>query len=82
MSAKKPENVLIYTTPTCVFCKAVKEYLTEHNVEYKEVDVAADAAAAEEMISKSGQMGVPVTMIDDQIIVGFNKPKFDQILAG
>lgn len=79
--AKQPENVTVYSTPTCVFCKAVKEYLTEHKIDYKEVDVSTDANAAQEMIDKSGQMGVPVTVIDDQIVVGFNKPKLDQILA-
>lgn len=73
--------VIVYTTPTCHFCGAVKEYLKNKNVPYKEVNVQADPAAADEMIKKSGQMGVPVIDIDDQIVIGFNKPKLDELLA-
>lgn len=79
MSSDNP--VIVYTTPTCHFCNAVKEYLTEKKVEYKEINVQADAQAADEMIKKSGQMGVPVIDIDDQIVIGFNKPKLDELLA-
>lgn len=74
-------KVIVYTTPTCHFCGAVKEYLTEKKIEYKEVNVQADPQAADDMIRKSGQMGVPVIDIDDQIVVGFNKPKLDELLA-
>ncbi len=70
-------NVTIYTTPTCVYCKMAKEFFGKHNVEYSEKNVAADMAAREEMISKSGQMGVPVINIDGQYVVGFN----EQVLA-
>ncbi len=74
-------KVIVYTTPTCHFCGAVKEYLTEKKVAYKEINVQADAQAADDMIRKSGQMGVPVIDIDDQIVVGFNKPKLDELLT-
>ncbi len=73
--------VIVYTTPTCHFCGAVKEYLKDKKVAYKEVNVQADPAAADEMIKKSGQMGVPVIDIDDQIVIGFNKPKLDELLT-
>lgn len=67
------KSVTVYTTPTCPYCKMAKEYLKENNVPFKEIDVAADHKAAEEMIHKSGQMGVPVIEIDGKIIVGFDK---------
>lgn len=73
-------KVTIYTTPTCVYCKMTKAFFKEHNVAYEEKDVSTDAAAREEMIAKSNQMGVPVIDIDDQIIVGFNKEKLSKLL--
>lgn len=66
-------QVTIYTTPTCSFCKMTKTFFQEHNVQYTEKDVSADLVAQEEMIKKSGQLGVPVIDIDGQIIVGFEK---------
>ena len=75
------KKVLIYTTPTCPYCQQIKEYLKEKNIEYEEIDVAADSAKAQEMIDKSGQMGVPVVLIDDQVIIGFDKEKIDKTLS-
>lgn len=67
-------KVIIYSTPTCVYCNAAKAFFREKNVAYTEHNVAADAKKRTEMIEKSGQMGVPVIDIDGQFIVGFNKP--------
>lgn len=78
---KKSEKVIIYTTPTCVFCKHVKAYLDEKDIAFEEVNVLADPAKAQEMIDKSQQMGVPVTDIHGKIIVGFDKPKLDAAVA-
>jgi len=75
------KNVTIYTTPTCGFCKAAKAYFKENNVEYSEKDVTQDMAAQEEMMTKSGQLGVPVIDIDGTVIVGFDKPKVAQELG-
>lgn len=75
------KKVLIYTTPTCPYCQQTKEYLKEKNIAYEEVDVAADSVKAQEMIDKSGQMGVPVVMIDDEVIIGFDKEKIDKTLG-
>ena len=72
--------VKIFSTPTCVYCITLKKFLKEHNIEYKDIDVAQDKDALKEMIEKSGQMGVPVTEIDGQIIVGFNKEKISELL--
>ena len=73
-------EVIIYTTPTCPWCQATKEYLRAREIDFEEVDVSADPAAAQEMIDKSGQMGTPVLDIDGEIIVGFNKPEIDRLL--
>lgn len=72
--------VTVYTTATCPYCKLVKEYLDEQGIEYKNVDVGEDPAAANEMVKKSGQMGVPVVDIDGEIIVGWNKDELENAL--
>ena len=72
--------VKIFSTPACVYCITLKKFLKEHNIEYEDNDVGQDKDALKEMIEKSGQMGVPVTEIDGQIIVGFNKEKISELL--
>lgn len=67
--------VKIYTTPTCVYCKMAKEFFAKNSVAYEEKNVAQDAAARDEMIQKSGQLGVPVIDVDGKIIVGFDQPQ-------
>jgi glutaredoxin-like YruB-family protein len=67
------KKAIIYSTPTCTYCKAAKEFFTEKGVEYVEYDVAADQDRRKEMVDKSGQLGVPVIDIEGQIIVGFDK---------
>ncbi len=74
-------RVSIYTTPTCAYCKMAKEFFKQNNVEYEERDVASDAKARDEMIQKSGQMGVPVIEVDGKIIVGFDQPKLKEALG-
>lgn len=74
------KNVTIYTTPTCAFCKATKAFFKEHNVAYTEHDVAADREKAQEMIQKSGQMGVPVTFVDNDMVIGFDEDRLKQLL--
>lgn len=71
---------MIYTTPSCAYCKMTKEFFREHNVAYEEKNVASDHAMAEEMVKKSGQMGVPVIDIDGQITIGFDKPRLSGLL--
>ena len=75
------KKVKIYTTPTCTYCKMTKEFFTEKNVQYEEVDVANDEKAKEEMIEKSEQTGVPVIMINGEIIIGFDKEKLSELLG-
>lgn len=73
-------KVIIYTTPTCVYCKMTKAFFKEHNIAYEEKDVANDPTIAEEMVKKSGQMSVPVIDIDGQILVGFDKEGLSELL--
>jgi len=73
-------NVVIFSTPTCTYCKAAKEFFTDNNIEYTEYDVASDSDKRNEMIEKSGQMGVPVILIDDNMVIGFNQPKIKELL--
>jgi glutaredoxin-like YruB-family protein len=72
--------VKIYTTPTCPWCKKTKEFFKENNIEYEEIDVANNQASAKEMIEKSGQMGVPVVDIDEEIIVGYDIERLKKAL--
>ncbi|HEY0948193.1 MAG TPA: glutaredoxin domain-containing protein [Candidatus Paceibacterota bacterium] len=74
-------TVTIYTTPTCHFCQMSKEYFKANNVSYTEFNVASDMEKRQEMIDKSGQMGVPVVFIGDEMIVGFDKKRFDELLG-
>jgi len=73
-------KVTVYSTPTCHWCKKVKEFFDENKVKYQDVDVTKDQAKAQEMIDKSGQMGVPVIDIDGEIIIGFDKGKLKTLL--
>ena len=74
-------SVKIYSTPNCPYCKLAKQFLAENNIPFEDIDVSVNQLAAQEMISRSGQMGVPVIDIDGQIVVGFDKNKIKQFLA-
>ena len=75
------KNVTIYSTPTCHFCQMTKEFLTEHNIGYVEHNVASDLEKRQEMIDKSGQMGVPVIMVGEELLVGFDKEKLSALVG-
>lgn len=75
------KNVTIYSTPTCHFCHAAKEFFKKNNVAFTDYDVFADKAKRAEMIEKSGQMGVPVIFIDDEMLIGFDESKLKKILG-
>lgn len=74
-------KIKIYSTPTCVYCKMAKEFFKENNIEYTDVDVAVDLKEREEMVQKSGQMGVPVIDIDGEIIIGFDRGRIEGLLG-
>ena len=73
-------NVIIYSTPTCVFCGAAKMFFKENNVTYTEYNVATDLEKRKEMVEKSGQMGVPVISIGKEVIVGFDEQRLREVL--
>lgn len=73
-------NIKVYSTPSCPYCHTLKAFLDEKGFKYEDIDVATDEKAREEMIKESGQMGVPVTDIDGQVIVGFDRQKISQLL--
>ena len=77
----KEKTVKVFSTPSCPYCHMAKEYFDKNKVKYTDYNVAEDADARNEMMEKSGQMGVPVILIGDKVIVGFNKAAIDEALA-
>lgn len=80
--------VTIYSTPTCPYCNMAKEYFKEHSVEFEDINVAEDQAKAQEMVEKSGQMGVPVLVIPsemsstakEEVVIGFDRNALADLL--
>ena len=75
------KNVKIYSTPTCPWCIRTKQFLKDNNIVFEDIDVSDNQTAAEEMVRKSGQMGVPVLDIEGEIIVGFDKERIKSALG-
>ena len=75
------DTVVIYTTPTCVYCKMAKDFFEKNGVPYTEYDVFADLARRKEMLKKSHQLGVPVIDIEGEIFVGFNRAELGKTLG-
>ena len=75
------KHITVYSTPACPYCIMVKQFLKDNNVNFQDYDVASDRAKAQEMVQKSGQMGVPVLDIDGEIVVGFDKDRIKEILG-
>lgn len=75
------QSITIYSTPTCHFCQLTKEFLTSHNIAFTDFDVAADLEKRQEMIEKSGQMGVPVIFIGDEMMIGFDRERLAKLVG-
>ena len=75
------KQVTIYSTPSCHFCHAAKAYFDEHGVAYTDHNVLDDTAKRQEMIDMTGQMGVPVIRIGDDVVVGFDQPMIEKLLV-
>ena len=75
------KEVTIYSTPTCHFCHMAKDYFDEKGVKYTDYNVMVDLEKRQEMLEKTGQMGVPVIVIGEEAIVGFDKPRIDSLLG-
>ncbi|MEA3310511.1 MAG: glutaredoxin domain-containing protein [Chloroflexota bacterium] len=78
---KRQPRVIVFSTPTCPHCKHAKSYLQKNNIQFKDIDVSRDHAAARDMMRRSGRQGVPQIDINGRIIVGFNRRKLDQLLG-
>ncbi len=77
---KQNKRVVVFTTPNCPWCRKTKEYLRKNNIRFKEIDVTRDHAAARDIVRRTGQRGVPVILINNKPVVGFNKPLLDKLL--
>lgn len=73
-------EVKVYSTPTCPYCIRAKEYLKQKNINFQNIDVSQDKVSLEEMVKLSGQMGVPVIVVDGNVIIGFDRAKIDSLL--
>jgi len=80
IKTNKMANIKVYSAPWCVYCKMVKAFLEENKIQYKEVDIEKDDKAREEMVAKTGSLSIPVTDIDGEIIIGFDKPAIKKAL--
>ena len=78
---KRQQRVIIFSTPTCTYCNLAKQYFRQQGVRFRDVDVSRDPTAARDLVRRSGQTGVPVIDIGGKIIVGFDKPKINQLLG-
>ncbi len=77
---RKIKQVTLYTTPACSWCNTLKTYLNKNNIRYTEIDVSRNETAAQEMVRRSGQQGVPQTLIGGEMIVGFDKNRINRLL--
>ncbi len=78
--AQQQPRVIVFTTPTCSWCRTEKQHLKKHNIRYKEVDITKDSHAARDVVRRTGQQGVPVTLINNRPVVGFDKEKINRLL--
>ncbi|PIN80479.1 NrdH-redoxin [Candidatus Woesearchaeota archaeon CG10_big_fil_rev_8_21_14_0_10_30_7] len=74
------KTVKVYSTPTCPYCHQAKDWLKEHKIKFEDLNVAEDEKARDEMIEKSEQMSVPVILVDDEVVVGFDREKLSKLL--
>ena len=81
-SSDQPQKrVIVYSTPTCTWCNTLKSYLKQNKIRFQDIDVSRDERAAKEMMSRSGQQGVPQTDINGQMIIGFDKKRINEMLG-
>lgn len=80
MNTAVQPKVIMFTTPTCSFCNSAKRYFREKNIRFKEIDVSRDHKAAQDMQRRAGTTGVPVILVNNRPIVGFDKPKINRLL--
>lgn len=74
------KKVIIYSTPTCVYCRMAKDWFDEKGIQYQEYDLSQDAVKRDEVVKKTGQMAVPVIEVGDEIVIGFDKGRLSKLL--
>lgn len=77
---KKGKQVTVYSTPTCSWCNTLKSWLRQNRINFTDIDISRDEKAAQNLVRRSGQQGVPQTEINGQIVVGFDQPKLKKLL--
>jgi len=75
------QKVIVFTSPYCSWCKRAKDYLIQHRIRFKEVDVTKDESAARDIVRKTGQQGTPVILVNNRPVIGFDKAKLDRLLG-
>lgn len=73
-------KVVVFTSPTCSWCRVVKQHLKKYNISFKEIDISRDEEAARDLVRRTGQQGVPVTLINNRPVVGFDKEALNRLL--
>lgn len=81
MAQAAVKKVEIYSTPTCLYCNAAKDFFNAHGVQYTEYNVATDLAKRQEMVDRSGQLGVPVIAVGDEVIIGFDEDRLSKLIG-
>ncbi len=81
MNTNSQPKVIVFSTPTCSYCNLAKRYFREKKIRFRDVDVSRDQRAAQDMQRRTGQTGVPVILINNRSIVGFDKPKINKLLG-
>ena len=75
------KKIIIYSTPTCVYCRMAKDFLTDKNISFTEYDLSKDIAKREDVIKKTGQMAVPVIEVDGETMIGFDEGQLSKMLG-
>lgn len=78
---RKQKQVIVYSTPTCSWCRTLKDYLKNNQIQFRDIDVSKDEKAAAEMVKRSGQQGVPQSLIDGQLVIGFDRNRINSLLG-
>jgi len=74
-------KVIVFTSPSCSWCRTIKQYFQSRKIAFREVDVSRDASAARDLVRRTGQQGVPVTLINNRPVIGFDKAQLDRLLG-
>jgi len=77
---KPVKSVTVYSSPTCSWCNTLKTYLRKNGIRFTDIDVSRDQASAQELVRRSGHQGIPQTIINGEIVVGFDKSKINRLL--